>query len=276
MKASYTVTNTAEIEVTPNDPEDEALVYDVSDVTKINVTNFGNLGTIRVKTNSMGWDVLMSTDNGGRMKNSAAETGDWTFSTNIFGQNYDSVWVSTGGAEYLTYGTSATSTPTPGLIAGSTADTVLLRIAIGVAKSGKANGAGTDAQIYPMLDMSGAGEVVPPVVIDNDGILTTQKGLAGGVKLSFADSIGGHYSSSGTPPVGKFSTGIYGLTSGDVGWGDIQTKGFPAPKGNNEPMEEYFYVNVGIDPTLYRANGLGSNKEGTYEETFYFELVAKF
>jgi len=302
-KVSYLIDNKAAIEVTPSGLADDALIFDVDDNNLINVNTFGNLGRIRVKTNSTAWDVVMKTDNGGRLKNSKYEEGKEVCGTNVFGEPYDCHWVSEGGAEYLTFGTTSSTaagggiayTTTPGIILGivdgstPTSDTVLLRVAIGVAKSGKANGGGTNATLYPMLNMTGSGTVVPPIRLNNSDVLKTKKGATvanNGVgnifdALSFAEKIGAGYSAPNVAPSGKFATSISGTASGRV-WGpasasgSIAATGFPAPQGNDVADEEYFYVNVGIDPTLVNNKLIGGNKEGPYEETFYFELIAKF
>jgi len=293
MGASFQIETKAEITVTPNNPKDQDLVYDVTENALINVTNFGNLGKIAVKTNSAGWDIKMSTANGGRLKSSEYETSHWTWNTNIFGEHTDSTLVSDGGAEFLTFATNTSVTTdaytdADGMILGDGVagekDTVLLRVAIGIAKSGKANGAGTPATIYPMLNMTTGGAVVPPIVIDNEGILTTKRGAATAnndpynyAALSFAEVISAGYDAggTGTAPIGKFVNGIDGKTPTGRGWDDLATYGFPIPQGNEVADEEYFYVNVGIDPTMFDA-GLAGNKEGNYEETFSFELVANF
>jgi len=301
MKTSVTIENKAVIEVIPNNPTDDALDYSVTDFSKINVNTFGNLGRIRVKTNSTAWDVVMTSDNGGRLKNSKYETGENVCQTNVFGEPYNCTWVSAGGAEYLTFASLTNAVApdyatTSGVILGGaddgsggavkTPDTVLLRLAIGVAKSGKANGGGASATIYPMLDMTGAGTVESPIVLVNADILKTKKVVSGGYvygttvheDLSFAEKIGGGYATTGTPPSGKFSLGIDGKSPTGRTWAVIgATGGFPAPQGNDVADEEYFYVNVGIDPTVKATKlGFGGNKEGPYEETFYFELHAKF
>jgi hypothetical protein len=276
MSATFTVIQTAEIQVTGNNPTEENLVYTTPSLSVApSVTDVvGNLGTIRVKTNSTGWDVVMTTDNGGKMLDKTS-VGCVTVPVvdgwgNQTGATRDSC--STSGATYLAYNN------------GGTPANVVLDVAIGVAKQGKALGnTGTPNKLYPLLNaISGTPSFVAPVSIVPADIIASDINATTPAPVSFAEKIGTYYSTPANIP-GAYLQGIYGNTTAATEglWSDIALSGFPRPgvvsgtglSTNVEPLEEYFYVNVGIPQATY--NSLQGNK-GTYTETFNFELVANF
>jgi len=259
MGVGFSVLSIGEIEATAHNPTNEELVANT--ITAVSGANFGSLGTIRVKTNSTSWDVKMTTQNGGRLASLdgvemelSCDAADWL----------------TGVVDSTTC-KSVPSGPVPYLKNDAAAD-VRLGVAVGVAKSGKALGAGAQATIYPIF--SATGTFVAPVIVPVADLTNSQIDIAMGfAEVSFAELLGAAYTSG---IGGKFDLGIYGaeaLATDLSGWETIEDDGFPLPKGNEQEMEEYFYVNVGINTS---TNAIAGNKDGTYTETFYFDLVANF
>jgi hypothetical protein len=283
MSASFTVQQIAEMEVTANNPTEENLVLDVDAVPTIS-SIVGNLGTIRVKTNSAGWDVLMTTDRGGRMLDKTSLACVSVPVVDSWGNPTGAVRDScpTSGGTYLKWDNDLTASTPP--------IDVVLDVAIGVAKQGHALGnSGAPAKLFPLLENTTGGPsfIAPVKVINTKVIASTKNGASASVPVSFAVEIGTEYGTTSSP-TGVFSQGIYGVTTttgtGSEGaWDDIVTKGFPKPGAvvesddgilpNVDPLEEYFYVNVGMPQTTF--NQLEGNK-GTFTETFHFDLVAKF
>ncbi len=301
MSATYTVQQIAELEVTPKNPMEENLIWKNSGVGSINAApsaaNFGNLGTIKVRTNSAKWDVLMTTDNGGKMLDKTS-VGCWSVPVvdgwgNPTGAMRDSC--DSNGAKYLTRA--------EGTSVGDTMP-VILSVAIGIAKQGQALGnTGASDQLFPLLaafPTTGAGAspagFVPPVLLDSTAVAKSQVGLTGVnfEKVSFAKKIGAAttgYGSGGVMPTGAaYTQGIYGTTTATTAgdWGEIVNGFFPKPGvsgiagsgasapalgANVDPLTEFFYVNVGITEATQQK--LQGNK-GTFTETFNFELSPNF
>jgi len=288
MGLTYSVNNIAELSVDAKNPTEAELSADVSAVT---VGNFGNLGTVTVKTNATAWDILVKTDNGGRLIDAASGVVESSAVTNAWGDTTG--WDLTyKGANCLVYkSATGSATSANGLLASTTAskpDTVLLKVAVGVAKTGKALGAtGANAgKLYPMSNVTST--TVTPVAPVEVGFLDILKSKSlvdaayttayGGARanISLAKVIGTGYGSAGTAPTGDYSNSILGGGATPAGreWGDIATYGFPKPSGNVEELEEHFYINVQVDETL--GDGLGANKSGNYSEKFYFDLAVNF
>jgi len=268
MRAGMTIKNIAEIDVIPKNPTDKELVLEglatINDVPT--ATKFGSLGIVKVTTNSNKWDVAMTTRSGGRLLDTTSvqcrdveRVDGWGNPTGIFDE------VCGGTAVYLQAGGSD----------------VVLQVAVGLAKSGKALGnTGAPATLYPIISGTplNTPAFIAPVVINQSKIIGSDKSAvtppALPTAVSFAEELGG--AAAGT--WGMFQYGIYGSgsvtgTTPDT-WGKIATDGFPAPKGNAEPQDEYFYVNVGMPEATY--NSLSGNKNGTFTEVFYFDLFANF
>jgi hypothetical protein len=277
MSATFTVQQIAEMEVTPNNPTEENLVLAVAAEPKV-TDIVGNLGTIRVKTNSAGWDVLMTTDRGGRMLDKTSvgcvEVPDVDGWGNPTGKFHDSC--STAGAKYLTWNNSGTK------------EAVVLDVALGVAKQGAAIGnTGAPTKLFPLLNALTAGvpSFAAPVKVSVPDVTGSDKSAATTTVVSFATVIGGGYdgTGTGTAPTGAFNQGIYGTTTATTEgtWAGILANGFPKPGAveatnvlpNVDKEEEYLYVNVGMPQTTF--NALEGNN-GTFTETFHFELVANF
>jgi hypothetical protein len=284
MAATFTVQQDAEINATSNFVD--LVVWDDAGTNVFNTQPVatdvvGTLGTIRVKTNSAGWDVLMTTENGGRML-------DLTSKQCVDVPNVDGWGNPTGGTHpdcsgagagtYLMYDndpTNATAHPTV---------EVVLDVAIGVAKQGIALGnTVAKTRLYPLLNStSGTSPTFEaPVLVQKSSVTGSDLSQTTHNAVSFAYEIGAAYSS--TTLSGVYSQGIYGSTTNTKGnWGTINSSGFPKPgevKGiyvgpNDQQDEEFFYVNVGIGQSVY--DNLKGNQNGTFTETFNFELVAKF
>jgi len=289
MGVTFTVNNIAELSVDAKSPTENEMK---TAVATVGVSNFGNLGTVRVKTNATAWDVLMTTDNGGRLLDAASGRKDSAANTNIWGDTTGWTY-SYVNARALTYSDDGT-TNANGILEGLAGDndTVLLRVALGVAKTGTALGAGggNATKLFPMSNVtSSAVTPVPPVEIGYAKILKS-KSLADAAyttaygnlaPISFALELSGGYGTTGTAPTGSFNSGINAydpgtgvFTAASRDWDEIATDGFPKPAGNADPQEEYFYINVQVDESL--GHGLGNNKSGNYAETFYFDLAVNF
>jgi hypothetical protein len=257
MTAAYTVNQITEIEATGKNLADDDLRVNVIDLPT--ATKFGNLGTIRVRTNSKHWDVVMTTDNEGKMldKSTAACTTE---------DDHDA-WGNVNGSHQV-----CDDSKKEFLKSGPTKTDVVLDVAIGVAKTGyKLGNSAAPTTLYPMADVTSGPVFIAPVKVTS---LAGTNVATGGI--SFAATIGGNYKTTITS--GTFKNGIVGTTStGDSTWTNIETKGFPTPYGNASPEknEEFFYVNVGIAPATFDAINGNKNKR-TYTETFYFELYASF
>jgi len=262
MKATYYVNQIAELEATGKNLADEGLKLTAAGITAVpTATNFGNLGTIRVRTNSSRWDVNMTTRSGGKMLDETSvactDVDDFDVWGNKTGTHQD---CSGGTPKYLKYDN------------GGTPANVVLLAAIGVAKTGfKLGNSAAPTTLYPMADVSGTPSFIAPLVV---ALVGTEDN--GGTAISFAETFGTAYGTTG--PTGTFVNGIYGgAASGPDAWGTIASDGFPTPKGNASPdrNEEFFYVNVGILEATFNALSGNKNKK-TFTETFYFELVASF
>jgi hypothetical protein len=264
MGVTYQVQSIAEIDVTPHNPTNEELLK--NDTLTVTGGHFGTLGTIKVTTNSTGWDVWMTTANGGQLADirgiktiKSCPSADWL----------------TG----ITDSSKCTDVPDPSkpapILKYADATPVQLGVAVGLAKTGTAIGAGAPATIYPIF--SAASVFIPPVSVDPADLTTAIRPASGAPTdyISFAGLLGGTW--SGTTPGGQFDKGIYGTTGETLtsasGWTTISGDGFPLPTGNSVDGEEYFYVNVGINTS---TKLLGGNEDGYYSETFYFDLVANF
>jgi len=305
MGVSFTVNNIAELSVDPKNPTEADMTNDVQIVS---VNDFGNLGTVRVKTNATAWDVLMKTSNGGRLIDAASGSKDSSANTNVWGDTIG--WNYTyKGANTLIFKSGATpASPGNGRKPGSAngiPDTVLLRVAIGVAKTGAALGAGgaNRTKLFPMSNVVSVGanpgvfaakpaevgfaDIIRSKSVYNHGdslAATITPGQASTIPISFAKEIGTAYG-TGTPATshnlaGGFSIGISGtddgLASGTAlgpAWSTVAGSGFSTPVGNAEKLEEYFYINVQVDQSIA---DLGANKSGNYAETFYLDLAVNF
>jgi hypothetical protein len=262
MKASYSVNQITELEATGKNLADEGLKLTSAGVNATpTANNFGNLGTIRVRTNSTRWDINMTTDNGGKMLDETSVECDEVDDLDVWGNKTGSHKDCSGSTPiYLKYDNSGTPV------------NVVLSAAIGVAKTGyRLGNTAAPTTLYPMADVTSTPVFIAPVVVTLPGSEATS-----GSPISFAETLG--HAGDAATTWGTFNNGIYGGASGgDDEWGTIETDGFPTPKGNASPElnEEFFYVNVGIPEAMFNALSGNKNKK-TFTETFYFELVANF
>jgi hypothetical protein len=269
MSAGITIQNIAKIEVIPKNPTGEDLVLKgtatINDVPS--ATNFGSLGIVKVTTNSNKWDVAMTTRSGGRLLDTTSVVCQDTMRLDGWGNPTGIMDQDCAGSTpvYLQWDN------------GGTPANVVLQVAVGLAKSGQALGnTGAPSTIYPIISglSGGTPAFIAPVSITPAKIIASDKGLTSPAPVDFAAELGNAGDAAGSA-WGIFEDGIYGAGStGGAVWGTIETLGFPIPKGNYEPQDEYFYVNVGIPEATYLA--LSGNSDGTYTEVFYFDLFANF
>jgi len=256
MTASYYVNQITELQATGKNIKDDGLKLAAAIDAAPSATNFGSLGTIRVRTNSSRWDIRMTTGNGGQMLDETSVECKDVDRQDVWGNKIGTDKDCSGSTPiYLTYNDGSDNVP------------VVLDVAIGVAKTGlKLGNSAAPTTLYPMADIATTPTFIPPVKVNPAGSKTTP--------ISFAETFG-NATKTGW---GTFANGIYGGTSGGVDdWGTIGDDGFPTPKGNASPdlNEEFFYVNVGMPAAMFDALSGNKNKK-TFTETFYFELVASF
>jgi hypothetical protein len=291
MKVSFEIKKTLEIECKTK----------LVDATILKATNValvansgadpGNLGTIRVKTNSTGWDILMTTDFGGRL----VKTVGGTLDKGSCPSGQSDPWnpgqclvplpdTIIGGSRTPLMYSSTTGTDVAGVIGtthvgtNTTKDEVQLEVSIGLAFLGSQL-----AATAPATNMYGIGapsNYVIPAVIDNEDLEKSGSVLGSSTArpaaISFADVLGNHYDNN-TPG----APAITGLGGRD--WSDIADDGFPTPNNSvvgTTPVDEvdnqYFFVNVGLAQTTGLQDKISGNDEGIYEETFTFDLAANF
>jgi len=246
----------------------------------------GTLGTIKVNTNSAGWDVLMTTDNGGRLiyktggspgpQQCPGGTDPWDNKKCPGGWQPGPI---VGAVTTpLLYSTQSQATQS-GRIGGTTStdyDTVQLEVSIGLAFLGSQL-----SESAPQGNMYAIGaptNFVLPVIVPYTSLEPsgTQYGSNAGVStisiadraISFASLI------AGTSTTGYGTTTPTPNLNGQT-WTDIVTNGFKAPNQPLAPVDEqYFFVNVGLNQTLKPQ--IGGNDDGEYTETFTFTLAANF
>jgi hypothetical protein len=296
MKVSFEIVKLMEIECTAK-PVDAATLKatDVSLVANAGA-DAGTLGTIRVKTNSTGWDVWMTTDFGGRLVYvdggslvpgtcPPAQVDPWNPSNCLVTVPP----VLQGASQTPLIYNSTTGADAPGVIGttlvgtNSTNDEVQLQVSIGLASRGDQLSTSATADMIYGIGAPTA-YVVPRVI--NNVLLETTGTVLGSLAattpayVSFATELGTHYGT--TPPGAPVMTGIGGLPANPNfrTWANIALNGFPTPNNAiaSTPAEhvdeQYFFVNVGLVNGL--IGNISGNDEGVYEETFTFELAASF
>jgi len=301
MGVTYEIKKTLEIECTGKNPDQDVLR--TTDVLDANLakSNPGTLGTIRVKTNSPGWDVQMTTDFGGRLVFKEGEVRGPDVCTPGDEDPWDPLNLSkcstplipgpiitAGSYTPLTYNTSATADGTTdgdGVIANDPADEVQLMVSIGLAYRGdQLNASATGGMIY---GIGAPNAYALPIQIAPDVLkaaVKTGTNYASGVTpaaVSFAkvlgnatDGYGKAANWSGTP-----KTGLRDGTTTRT-WAQIVDNGFPTPYNAiattppDHVDEQYFFVNVGMNSTL--LPNISGNEEHVYTEKFTFTLAANF
>jgi len=276
MTVSMTVANVNEI---------KAEAYPNTEIKGVNVAaaptvrDPGNFGKVWVKTSSGKWDIKMTTDNGGRLKYTSGASTSNQCVTNWDGSQTCGN-VTTGGTDNYVVYTPGSGITGNGIKVGCTSgtsclsganepDTVILDVAIGMAKDGKALNV-TTGTLFAIDGPASTQQI--PAQIQVATIIGSQKDNVGGA-ISFAAILGTHYNTNkptvptnGAP---DFSIGPSGGTGKT--WSQVATDGFPAPATD---QTEYFYINVGISPT--NSGKLNTLVNGDYSETFYFDLYAGY
>jgi len=272
LTATYSVNLVAELDATSGNLTQENLscVVDAVPTIATFATNFGNLGTIKVKTTAKSWDVNMTTNNGGKMRDNQSVTCSQVPDVDGWGNQLSTTHeVCTGTPAFLKYDNSGTPT------------NVVLDVAIGVAKTGYALGnTAAPATLYPLASaVSSSGPTfIAPAKVSQAKVINSEVGSGSFAPISFATEI---VNDKGSANWGDYEPGIYGQAETPATppatsvWAAIGNDGFPVPKYNNEPNVEYFYINVGMDPSVYNKVG-GNTNQRNYVETFNFSLVANF
>jgi len=291
MSATYTVEQTAEIAVTPNNPTSEKFIgfdADASSLDGADGSN-GNLGTVRVKTNSRGWDVTFTTVNGGKL--AMTEVKYDTTKVLIPGkfppEYRDSIGSKYGTPKYLCYIANSGLTDGIGMKPGATtsdADTAELMVGVGMLErvggvnylKGYPNGLSAkyatplvtyaNLRATQTLDATGtaivAGSITPAsfakIVGNGTAISATQTALGAGREMK----------------VGGVVVGATAGQTGLAGFGPTNTALSGLPGVTKSDDSEYFYVNVGI-PSANELK-MSGNTKGDYTETFTFTLLANF
>lgn len=273
LKATYTVEERQKIEtISRNLTKTELELTKAGDAAAAltKAQDPGNLGIIKVTTNSAAWDVQMLTKYGGKLvfNEGGAPTGTSTCSGTIDPWNSENciggTWIPDVGPGTLH---SLTYIHSSGVGAG---DTVKLEVAIGVADSGAyLSSSAVKTSYYALGAPSGFAGFSPSAVTTSlaaSAETNPATGAAGSkTPISFAENIGTTGSSWTLPTT---PTWITGNVMGSL----ASKKTFTVPNINEQA---YFYVNVGLNRTN-TATLFGGNKGGDYEETFTFNLVANF
>jgi hypothetical protein len=281
MTASMVVENVNEIHA---EAYPDPLINPYNVAAAPNARNPGNFGKIWVKTTAGRWDIKMSTENGGRMKYTVGSSTRNECVTNWDGsQRCEDVTIG-GTNNYLVYGPNSGISGNGVKVGCSgvddaddctegtmTPDTVILDVAIGMAKDGKALGVATGT-LYA-IDGPATTQQIPAQIEVND-ILGSKKDASTTVgEISFAQILGNHYSQKApNAPTGgapSFAHGPNGASG--KAWSQVASDGFPRPATD---QTEYFYINVGISPT--NSGKLNTLVNGEYTETFYFDLYAGY
>jgi len=236
----------------------------------------GNLGIVRVETNSGAWDVQLTTKWGGKLVMEGVPTkGPPACNA---GDGYDP-W---NTSQCIDAGTGNAYTPDSVTIPGSGAalkysgGDVGLEIAIGVADSGKNLSNSATLDYYPLGAPTSYPSYLPVDVtsaVAASGRYTPATGAvnAAAVPISFKVWIDDAKSGYGPIPAlaggkGSWLAGVNTATA--LG---ATSSGFGAPKVGDAA---YFYVNVGLSGAANEP--FIGNGDGAYTETLYFDLVATF
>jgi len=283
MRASYEIKKEAEIQVTSLNPTKDDFLLDA---TKSNYTDNGNLGWLRVKTNSPGWDVAFVTNFGGKLA-ASNKTLDSTQSGYDFatGKPTWDYFYTYDAPEFLTYATGGTTTDADGILAGNTdPDTVQLVVAVGMSeivnngvKALKGIKYGQQTTPYPTPKVPQA-KLKASQMKERNGTDVTPNATAPGigVAVSFAEVL--TTTGTGVPASAnatKITVGGVEVKQGGTITGGFGPTNIPNVATNPDADGwEYFYVNVGLPKITGKS--IGKNVDGVYEETFTFTLLASF
>jgi len=278
MGVTFKVSRLANLTAIPNPTpitETELKATTTASVTALPTAAFpGNLGVIKVETNSTLWDVQLTTKWGGKLVKEGVPT-----STNppTFGCPTGSgpdPWNTTQclDASGNVVAKEEIMNPAVGAPLQYTGGTdVSLAIGIGVADSGKNLSTSATLDYYALGAPSSYGSFLP--------VQVTQALI--GPSNRYDPATGAPNSS--VAPI-KFSTvlnGSYGgaAVTAQKSWFDgVNTGALTSGGGFGlSPYDgiAYFYVNIGLNRTATTL-GFSGNEDGDYTETLYFDLTAQF
>jgi len=289
MGVSINVVRKEKIETVPADFDEDAFRKTVTDDVKaIPTANVpGNLGIIKVTTNSGKWDVLISTKWGGRLmlEGDPTPAGNPTCPTG----SQDDPWDATRCLDNITGAyvgppvqgySPASVTPLKYAASNSVSSSqdVYLEIGVGIADSGKLLSQSASLDYYALGAPSLYGSYLPVKIAQtviqgsNRNNVTTGAPLTsftGGISL--ATQFKNKYMGVGTIVPVATKSWIAGKSTASLDTDLFGLSAYPSP--DNEVS--YFYINVGLD-RVDNALAFGGNDPGTYGETIYFELAAEF
>jgi len=282
MGVNFNVKAIQTIEAVPNDvPITEAELRETTTGSVISTPTGvrpGNLGIIKVTTNSESWDVQLSTKWGGRLVREGTPTPGTptcpgTAPTPDPWDNDRCIETGTGNS------VPKIETTNPGVgtplkykpIGAAPAAEVLLEIGIGIADSGKKL---SPSASLPYYGFGAPSNYLPSVKLGQAEIGATNRYLLNGTDntasatpISFAtwlDDANSSYTSAIVATPNSWAEG--------TDFDNLGTNKFGLSK--HDDMVSYFYVNVGLNKTV--ADAFAGNQDGDYGETLYFDLVAQF
>jgi hypothetical protein len=292
LKASIYNSTVSYLETNGNTLADEDLIGDIKTAISYGPA-VGNLGQVRVRANGGNWDVQMKTNYGGRLYLPGAPKGTTHEvckkpGTPPFFADKDSCTNEPDYelGEFLKY--SNQTAGDSGRISGptSTADTVILRVGIGLAISSTYTGSASDtARNRPwgelaILGYSASNPDGTPTVIDTADLKKSASDKNAftsppGTPVSFAKYLGSRAASGGYMDNTQLESHVISAAESLSGWGSgsltaAPTNGFPA---TDDWL--FFYVNAAISQANY--DKIGRNKgSGNYTETFTFTLAVDY
>jgi hypothetical protein len=242
----------------------------------------GNLGLIKVTTNSASWDVEMYTKWGGKLVLEGAPTADAVGPQCASGTHPDP-W---DASKCLNLDNTPAAPPVQGYSpgtakalrykSGSTYSDVGLEIAIGIADSGKNLSPSATLPYYPLgapsdyndfspIDVSTSVGATNKYVIVPNAAPTENPSID---KIKFASEVFiGSYGNM-IDPIKTPNSWASGMNTASLAsFGALSSL-----RGETA----YFYINVGLDNNATAPLPFGGNDPGVYSETLYFDLVADF
>jgi len=269
MYVRYNVDYQAEIEIggKADISREDFETFDIT-ATKTMGPEVGNLGWVRVKTNSTAWDVVLTTKNGGRLSKDQytpnPSTQHWDMGCMCMVD--DPADSTLAGSVYLKYNTmsgpaSGTQAAEDGKITydDATNDEVQLMVKIGMIEP-------YNGSFFPKGSTT-SGQVAQPTKITATSLLGS--GGSSPTAISLAALLGGDAATNSFAQK-TFGTSATQLKVGNRTIEDAETSGFDATGANSE----YFYVDVGLNQSL--MDKLAGNEKGEYTEEFIFTLTAQY
>jgi hypothetical protein len=273
MTTSYEVVKEWTIDIENRNPKDKDILNRVATATEVSGPKNGNLGIVKIKTNSPGWDVVFKTENGGKLAKgvkSPTYTTRWEMSCMCVVT--DTTYTITGKTN-LKY--TGTGTPDAQLtVAIGMLDNINnTRLLKGIATQ-QVPASGYSATPVGAVLLDNSMDVINP----STGAVTTAATPVSFINV-LSDATNGVGNIGATTPLTVGGVEVATATTGAqvVGFGPTDTQYSGA---NAVPKDdwEYFFINVGLaeQGTGTGVGKLGGNEEGVYEETFSFTLVAIF